>query len=129
MRKAHLAILPTPDGRKAERRIVNLAASLREPGASLADAEVVNLSVTGFAAETDAELEVGSHVWLKLPGLEAVNSRIVWVEGRKAGFEFVTPLHPLTLDLVLASGRRPAVKRHFGSGAVRNAGGLGAARR
>lgn len=124
MSKAHLAILPTPEGRRAERRIVNLAASLREPGASLAEAEVVNLSVTGFAAETQAPLERGAHVWLKLPGLEPTNSRVVWVEGNKAGFEFVTPLHPGTLDLVTAAARKPPVKRHFGVGAVRNSGGL-----
>ena len=116
MRKAHLAILPTPEGRRSERRVVNLAASLREPGASLADAEVVNLSVTGFAAETDAALEPGAHVWLKLPGLEPANSRVIWVEGRKAGFEFVTPLHPATLDLVTFNTRRPPPKRHFGVG-------------
>jgi hypothetical protein len=103
---------------------VNLAASLREPGATLADAEVVNLSVGGFAAETEAVLETGTHVWLKLPGLEPVNSKVVWVEGNKAGFEFVTPLHPATLDLVLVAGRRPMVKRHFGAGAVANSGGL-----
>ena len=118
MRKAHLAILPTPEGRKAERRIVNLAASLREPGASLVDAEVTDLSVTGFGAETEVPLETGSHVWLKLPGLEPANSRVVWVEGRKAGFEFVTPLHPGTLDIVTAASRPGPVKRHFGVGAA-----------
>jgi hypothetical protein len=125
LRKAHLAILPTPDGRRAERRIVNLAASLREPGASLAEAEVVNLSVTGFAAETEAKLEPGALLWLKLPGLEPTSCRVIWVEGSKAGFEFMTPLHPGTLDTVTAAGREPTVKRHFGAGAApRNAGGL-----
>ena len=124
MSKAHLAILPTPDGRRAERRIVNLAASLREPGASLADAEVVNLSVTGFAAETEAKVERGDHVWLKLPGMEPTNCRVVWTEEGKAGFEFLTPLHPATLELVVAAGRKPPVKRHFGAGAFRPNSGL-----
>lgn len=124
MRKAHLAILPTPDGRRAERRIVNLAASLREPGASLAEAEVVNLSVTGFAAETEAQLEPGAQVWLKLPGLEPTNCRVVWVDGSKCGFEFMSPLHPATLDTVTAASRPMPVKRHFGVGAMRPAGGL-----
>lgn len=119
MRKAHLAILPTPDGRRAERRIVNLAASLREPGASMAEIEVLNLSVTGFAAECDMPVETGAHLWLKLPGLEPVNSKVVWVEGRKAGFEFVTPLHPATLDTVTTATRAPVVKRHFGANAAR----------
>lgn len=124
MRKAHLAILPTPDGRKAERRIVNLAASLREPGASLAEAEVVDLSVTGFGAETEASLETGSVVWLKLPGLEPTNCRVVWVDGKKAGFEFLTPLHPATLDMVTAASRPTPVKRHFGVSGMRPSGGL-----
>ena len=123
MSKAHLAFLPTPDGRRSERRIVNLAASLREPGASLSEAEVLNLSVTGFAAETEAPLEQGAQVWLKLPGLEPTNSRVVWVDGNKAGFEFVTPLHPATLDMVTAAARTPPIKRHFGAGA-RPTGGL-----
>ena len=124
MRKAHLAILPTPDGRRAERRIVNLAASLREPGASMAEIEVLNLSVTGFAAECDMPIETGAHLWLKLPGLEALNSKVVWVEGRQAGFEFVTPLHPATLDTVTAATRPSVVKRHFGVNAVRPAAGI-----
>ena len=122
MRKAQLAILPTPEGRKAERRIVNLAASLREPGASLADAEVVNLSVTGFAAESPAALELGHIIWLKLEGLEPVASKVVWVDGAKAGFEFVNPLHRATLDMVLANGRKAPPKKHFGGGAM--TGGL-----
>jgi hypothetical protein len=112
----------SPCGRRGW-RILNLAASLREPGASLADAEVLNLSVTGFAAETDAELEVGANIWLKLAGLEPTNSRVVWVDGRKAGFEFVTPLHPATLETVTAAARKPPIKRHFGSSA--GLGGLG----
>jgi hypothetical protein len=124
LRKAHLAILPTPEGRRAERRILNLAASLREPGASLADAEVLNLSVTGFAAESDAALEVGAQIWLKLPGLEPTGSRVVWVEGRKAGFEFLSPLHPATLDTVTAAARTAPVKRHFGIGSGLIGGGL-----
>lgn len=118
MRKAQLAILPTPEGRKAERRVVNLAASLREPGASVADIEVVNLSVTGFAAESPSQVSVGHHVFLKLEGMEPLNCRCVWVDGTKSGFEFVSPLHPRTLDMVLAAGRKMPPKRHFGVGAV-----------
>jgi hypothetical protein len=37
--KGQLAILPVEEGRKAERRIVNLAARLREPGASVAEVD------------------------------------------------------------------------------------------
>jgi hypothetical protein len=85
---------------------------------------VVNLSVTGFAAETEAVIEPGSHVWLKLPGLEPTNSRCVWVDGNKAGFAFVNPLHQATLDMVTAAARAAPPKRHFGPGGLRPARAL-----
>ena len=118
MTKAQLALLPVPDGRQAERRIVNLAARLRDPGARMAEVEVMNLSASGFMAQGEIALEPGAHVWLKLPGLEPQNSRVVWVEGGKAGFEFSAPLHPATLEQLVA-GSRTIPKGHFGPQAGR----------
>lgn len=114
MSRGQLAILPTPEGRTAERRIVNLAARLREPGASIFDAEVMNLSTDGFMATLPSPLEPGTNVWLRLPGLEPQSSRVVWFEDGRAGFQFATPLHPATVDLLAQTNRRPPPKRHFG---------------
>ena len=114
MSKAQLAILPVIEGRSAERRIVNLAARLREPGATIVDAEVRDLSTGGFMAETSLALEPGAIVWLKLPGLEPQNSRVAWAEDGKLGCQFATPLHPLTLEMLLKTGKKPALKGHFG---------------
>ena len=114
MSKGQLAILPVPDGRTVERRIVNLAARLREPGARIAEAEVMDLSTDGYMAVTDLALETGTTVWLKLPGLEAQNSRVVWTEGGRAGFQFATPLHQATIDMIVQAGRKPLPRRHFG---------------
>ena len=114
MSRAQLAILPVSDGRQAERRIVNLAARLREPGATIVDAEVLNLSTDGYMAETDLKLDPGVNVWLKLPGLEAQNSRCVWIEDGKAGFQFATPLHPATVEMLAEANRKPPVRGHFG---------------
>lgn len=114
MSKGQLAILPVGDGRTAERRVVNLAARLREPGARLIDAEVLNLSTDGYMAEADIVLETGASVWLKLPGLEPQNSRCIWVEEGRAGFQFATPLHPATVEMLVETNRKPPVKGHFG---------------
>lgn len=114
MPRGQLAILPAGDGRRAERRIVNLAAHLRDPGARSADVEVQNLSVTGFMAECDGPLEQGAQVWLKLPGLAPQSCRAVWVEDSKAGFEFAVPLHPSTLEQLVAASRSAIRKGHFG---------------
>jgi hypothetical protein len=112
--RGQLAILPVAEGRSAERRIVNLAARLREPGATIVDAEVRDLSTNGFMAETALPLEPGAIVWLKLPGLEPQNSRVAWAEDGKVGCQFSTPLHPLTLEMLVKTGKRPALKGHFG---------------
>ena len=114
MTRGQLAILPVPEGRKAERRLVNLAARLRDPGASVAEIEVLDLSTHGFSAQGSFALEPGAFVWLKLPGLEPQNCRVVWVEESKAGFEFVTPLHPATIELLVEANRKPLRRGHFG---------------
>ncbi len=119
MTKGQLAILPPQEGRTAERRVVNLAARLRERGASVADVEVLNLSTNGFMAQGEMGLEPGSWMWLKLPGLEPQNSRVVWVEGDKAGFEFAAPLHPATIELLVTASRKPIPRGHFGPQAGR----------
>jgi len=112
--KAQLAILPVPEGRSSERRIVNLAARLREPGATIVDAEVRDLSTDGFMAETHLVLEPGATVWLKLPGLEPQNSRVAWADDGRIGCQFSTPLHPLTLEMLVTTNKRPTLKGHFG---------------
>jgi hypothetical protein len=117
--KGQLAILPVPEGRRAERRIVNLAARLRDPGATVSEIEVLNLSTDGFMAQGDVALESGAHAWLKLPGLEPQNAKVVWVEDGKYGFEFTNPLHPATLELLVAAGRKPVRRGHFGPQAGR----------
>ena len=115
MHKGQLAVLPAAEGRRAERRIVNLAASLREEGAAVVDVEVLNLSTDGFMAKCDLPLQAGQYAFLKMPGLEAVNSKVVWVEEGKAGFEFTSPLHPATLDQVTTANRKAPPRNHFGS--------------
>jgi hypothetical protein len=112
--RGQLAILPMIEGRNAERRVVNLAARLREPGARVAEAEVLNLSTDGFMAVTDLALEPGMTAWLKLPGLEPQQSRVVWQEDGKTGFQFTAQLHPATIELIIQGTRKPVPKRHFG---------------
>lgn len=103
---AELSQLPIGEGRKAERRIVNIAAALREDGAKKTSVVVLDISVGGFKAESSEPLEDHSEVWLKLEGFEAKRSRVVWVKPRDSGCEigceFEMPLHPVELDLMVA---------------------------
>ena len=111
--KAELSQLPISDGRKAERRIVNLAAALREQGAKSVKIVVVDISVGGFRAEAEEPHQEGDEVWLKLAGLEPRRSKVVWVKGKDVGCEFEWPLHPSELEIIVAPAPRRIVKGVF----------------
>ena len=114
---AELSKIPIGDGRKAERRIVNLAAALREQGAKTSKIVVVDISVGGFKAEADERHHEGDEVWLKLAGLEPRRSRVVWArdgaKGQEIGCEFEWPLHPRELEIIVAPAPRRIVKGVF----------------
>ena len=85
----------TPDAadrRRSSRLPVELDARVRELGAEGVEARLLNISERGFMADTDGEFDVGSRVWLMLPGRERANAVIKWVAGEKLGAEFAAPI-------------------------------------
>jgi hypothetical protein len=78
--------------RRASRVPVDLDATMRELGASGIEAKVLNISESGFMAESEGHFEVGSRVWLMLPGRERANAVIRWTAGDKLGAEFAEPI-------------------------------------
>lgn len=103
---AELSTAPDDDGRRAARAEVVLGAGLRQRGAHAVTIQVLDLSVTGFRAATHLELMNGTDLWLKLPGLESLHSRVVWMNGHMLGCEFVRPLHPAVLDMIVRNAPR-----------------------
>ena len=89
MIKARIADAEDPtDRRRASRHAVDLEAHVRELGESGIDARILNISESGFMAESDGRFEVGSRVWLMLPGRERANAVVKWTAGDKLGAEF-----------------------------------------
>ena len=80
------------DRRRSSRLPVELDVRVRELGAEGVEARLLNISESGFMAETDGEFDVGSRVWLMLPGRERANAVIKWVAGEKLGAEFAAPI-------------------------------------
>ena len=76
------------DRRRSLRLPVDLEAKMRELGSGGVEAKVLNISENGFMAETDCQFEVGSRVWLMLPGRERANAVVKWTAGDKLGAEF-----------------------------------------
>ena len=65
---------------------------MRELGANGIEARILNISESGFMAEADAHFEVGSRVWLMLPGRDRANAVVKWTAGDKLGAEFSEPI-------------------------------------
>jgi hypothetical protein len=93
------ALEPTP--RVAPRVDVSFGAALRQRGASGVSVHVADLSTSGFRVATHLDLPPGTDVWLRLPGLEPCHARAVWTRGHHVGCQFVRPLHPAVLDMVV----------------------------
>jgi hypothetical protein len=80
------------DRRRFPRLPVDVDAKMRELGATGVEARVLNISERGFMAESEGRFEVGSRVWLMLPGRERANAVVRWTAGDKIGAEFAEPI-------------------------------------
>ena len=83
--------------RRAARVEVDLGARVRELGTEGVEARILNISETGFMAQCDEarcdeQFEVGSRIWLILPGRERANALVKWVAGDRLGAEFSEPV-------------------------------------
>ena len=90
--KARIAEDWSDERRQVPRLPIELDAKMRELGASGVEAKVLNISERGFMAIADRRFEVGSRVWLMLPGRERANAVVKWTAGDKIGAEFAEPL-------------------------------------
>jgi hypothetical protein len=80
------------DRRQYSRLPVELEAKMRELGANGVEAKVLNISEHGFMAIAEGHFEVGSRVWLMLPGRDRANAVVKWTAGDKIGAEFAEPI-------------------------------------
>lgn len=92
------------EARHALRRAVKLRARLRDRGQTKFEIDIVDLSASGFRAETSYTLWPGTVVWLTLPGLAGLEATVAWRNKFKYGCAFAKPLHPAVLDHIVALG-------------------------
>jgi hypothetical protein len=82
----------TNERRQVARLPLDLEVKMRELGSEGVEAKILNISERGFMAASDAEFEVGTRVWLILPGRERANAVVKWIAGDKIGAEFADPI-------------------------------------
>lgn len=77
--------------RRASRTDVGIDARVRPLGEEGCEVTLLNLSDTGFMAQSDGDYEVGARVWLMVPGKDRRNAVVKWVAGHRFGAEFAEP--------------------------------------
>lgn len=87
--------------RKTTRLPVDMSAGLRQRGAGGVSVQVVDLSAHGFRVASHLALEIGTDVWLRLPGLEPYHATVAWQEGSYIGCAFERPLHPAVVEMLV----------------------------
>lgn len=87
--------------RKSQRVALEIGAGLRQRGGTGVAIQILDLSVDGFRASTHLQMEKGSDVWLRLPGLEPYHAKVMWSKGNFIGCAFERPLHPAVLDMIV----------------------------
>ena len=94
-------LAPSARARQAERKPVAVDAGLRQRGAGGVGVQIIDLSTHGFRAKTHLDLQPGTDVWVKLGHLEPQHARVAWMDGFLVGCQFIRPLHPAVLDMIV----------------------------
>ena len=99
MIKARIANAVDPTDRRRSARVpVEMDARVRELGSEGSEARVVNISDTGFMAESSGDFDVGSRVWLILAGRDRASAIVRRTAGNKLGAVFSEPISLDGLD-------------------------------
>ncbi|MDZ3830401.1 MAG: PilZ domain-containing protein [Sphingopyxis sp.] len=84
----------TDEARRASRSDVRARARLREAGRHPFDADLFDLSSTGFRFFSYSPPAIGTRLWVNLPGLQLLEAVVRRIDGTSCGCEFASALHP-----------------------------------
>jgi hypothetical protein len=89
------------EDRCAPRQKVKIPAKLRRSGARGSFTVVHDLSLAGFSGSAPSRMHVGTICWLTLPGLESLQSEVVWWQGGVVGCAFSRLLNPIIHEYIV----------------------------
>jgi hypothetical protein len=90
------------EDRCALRTKVSIAATLRRSTVKGFGTVVHDLSLAGFSARSPNRMHVGTICWLTLPGLESLQSEVIWWQGGMVGCAFAKLLSPIIHEHIVS---------------------------
>ena len=93
------------EDRSAPRTRISIAAALRPSGSKGFQTVINDLSLSGFSAMAINRMHPGTVCWLSIPGLESLQSEVIWWNNGLVGCAFNQLLSPIVHDNVLSRSR------------------------
>lgn len=90
------------EDRSAPRTRLTIPAQLRVSGGRAFQSVVHDLSLSGFSATAVSRMHIGSVCWLTLPGLESLQSEVIWWQDGLCGCAFAQLMSPIVHENILA---------------------------
>jgi len=96
--------------RQSERTAISTKARLTQQNWYTVEVKIRDVSSTGFMAECDENVSIGSYVTLEVPGVGHVRAQVRWQVGHRMGGMFLDPIHLNRCEWVaeLAEAPNPA---------------------
>lgn len=103
--------LAAQEDRCAPRTRISIPAQLRPSGGKGFQTVVHDLSLSGFSCMSINRLHPGTLCWISLPGLESLQSQVIWWNNSLLGCAFHQLISPIIHDNLLARWRGDGVYR------------------
>ena len=116
------AVEPMVERRAVRRPGCAIEVTVRQRGRFAVAAATADLTARGCRVAGAGPFARHSEMWLRLPGLESQNARVVWSQGTMTGLAFAHPLHPAVYARFLPAEARLSLVED--AGAVSSAGVL-----
>ena len=85
-----------------ERVSVDGEVTMRRAGKTSFRVHIYDLSPDGCKAEFVERPELNEQLWIKFDGMEALEAKVRWIVGARAGLRFSRPLYGAVFDLLVA---------------------------
>lgn len=86
--------------RRAERELLHAEIDFRRQGDHRYRVRLLDFSRLGCRIEVPVKVSLDDVIWVNLPGLEAIQGSVCWVDEWIAGVEFDRPLYPSVFEAV-----------------------------
>ncbi len=91
------------EDRCAPRTVLNIPAMLRPSGSTSFATNLIDLSISGFAAQAVTGMRAGSLCWLSVGPYKGLQAEVVWNDGQVVGCSFANLLNPAVFASIVAA--------------------------